>query len=928
MNKKKKLTVNDLAGSNLKTRKKQYSIMIIGILLAMIFSSGMLFFASSYYSSKLEAAKNRLGVQDFIFTNISEDIMIDAKENSGLKEYGTAHVLGKISTDNAEAAGYFDDKAYIGYLDDTAMRLSNISFIEGSYPKSEGEIALELASYQRLNLKAKVGDKITLNLYPQIGKTTSEDFTKKEYTLVGIASNKVTNLVGTFSSAYNCEIPSAFVAQNTQTEIGGKETLTFYGSVSFIDSRLSKTTHYIFQNYHLNYEIEDYVIDSYRTHGGIGKELLGSFALEFGIFFILILLLISCLGIVNAFSNNLNERKKQIGMFKTLGATKRQIINIYGREVFYITLICVPFSVTCSYFISKFVFKIMDKGIEFVPNFPVMIMCAVFSIICVMLAALIPLIKASRISPIQSIRNIEMSRKVKRKKIKSQKRFSMPKLLAKRNLEFYKGRQLTVCIILIATILFSCYGFSIFDYVVSENWTPPYDYYMSSDSHNSWNMFNLQSRNSGYTDDEKNELLNIPYIENVTSTKEISALLQFDKYTPFLKYQYLHSNFDTNIFFETGMNITPENVDELITKPNKYYLEEKNYFSIDNEYANITIASVDDNALKLLEKGYIDGEINVDKINSGEEVIIYTDKYLVIDYNTERGGVGSQRGNNLEELVANHKNSDGEVIVKTAECDFKPGDEITYTVINGDKIIGDESRPRSFEKKQYTAKIGAIVYELPNEFVNRYKANLGDINIFTTHTMMNNYYPGQKYSNLNMKLAVTADEDIDREIMDVVDSISERHAEDYTFSNYQFTKSQQKERLAMVVALISALILFLSVSGSVINNSLTAQIRDGKRRIGTLRAVGASHGDMVKSYIYQLLTIFGLSYGIGFGTFGVSYLAIYLVSKARNIELSLNFNIWQTAAACLILLGVCSINLWIRLKQETKNSIIDNIREL
>ena len=41
---KNKLTVNTLAMGNLKQRKKQYTIMIIGIILAMIFTSGVPFF--------------------------------------------------------------------------------------------------------------------------------------------------------------------------------------------------------------------------------------------------------------------------------------------------------------------------------------------------------------------------------------------------------------------------------------------------------------------------------------------------------------------------------------------------------------------------------------------------------------------------------------------------------------------------------------------------------------------------------------------------------------------------------------------------------------------------------------------------------------------------------------------------------------------
>ena len=43
----KNLTVNRLALGNLKHRRKQYTIMIISILLAMIFSSSVVFFAFS-----------------------------------------------------------------------------------------------------------------------------------------------------------------------------------------------------------------------------------------------------------------------------------------------------------------------------------------------------------------------------------------------------------------------------------------------------------------------------------------------------------------------------------------------------------------------------------------------------------------------------------------------------------------------------------------------------------------------------------------------------------------------------------------------------------------------------------------------------------------------------------------------------------------
>ena len=40
------------------------------------------------------------------------------------------------------------------------------------------------------------------------------------------------------------------------------------------------------------------------------------------------------------------------------------------------------------------------------------------------------------------------------------------------------------------------------------------------------------------------------------------------------------------------------------------------------------------------------------------------------------------------------------------------------------------------------------------------------------------------------------------------------------------------------------------------------------------------------------------------------------------------FSPWVPILFCLVLFAVCSLNLYIKIKHETKNSIVDNIREL
>ena len=71
--KKKKLTFNSLAFGNLKHRKKQYTLLILGIILSMVFSASVPFLISSSFSSA-EATKNALyGAEDIIIPDITDN---------------------------------------------------------------------------------------------------------------------------------------------------------------------------------------------------------------------------------------------------------------------------------------------------------------------------------------------------------------------------------------------------------------------------------------------------------------------------------------------------------------------------------------------------------------------------------------------------------------------------------------------------------------------------------------------------------------------------------------------------------------------------------------------------------------------------------------------------------------------------------------
>lgn len=899
-NRSKRLTVNTLAGNNLKTRKNQYAIMIIGILIAMVFSSGISFFISSVYSTLDAAGKKAFGLQDSIFLNVTEKCMNGAKENKIIEDYGFAHVLGRIESDDSK------ETSYIAYLDDKAMELYYPNFIEGAYPQNENEIAMERNELARLNIGAKIGDKIKVKLYPQSGYSTLDKYIKKEYTLVGILEDKHKNITYSISDGDSMPLASTFVCKGTKTEIGGKEALCAYITGISTTDTLKVLSPYVSES--CGEEQTNYFVGNYKNRHNFDEDsVFSTKTAVFAIILIAVMLIISCMSIINAFMNNLNERKAQIGMFKTLGATKRQVIDIYMREVIFIALTCVPFSMAISYIIVKLVVKLISDSLTFVPNIFVLILSGMLSLICVIIAALIPLVSASRISPVQSIRNIEIARRANKKKIKTEKEFDTARLLAKRNLGFYKEKQIAVSIILVLTILISSYGFSYADFLISKfDSVTPHDYTLRSSSYRGEIEY-LSENDNGYSANDRKSLLSLPYVQNVFCTKEAHVLMTIDEYD-----DYLHLMFgaiDTEKFTKTKKDGTQYADLSSITKDNY----KNNLTNQDNEGTeDILLTSYEEAILNQLSEYVTDGEINIDKINSGEEIILYVPPQLNLYIQHLK-----DNGDYINKSHSSSKNIDEDEIASTTPS-FKVGDNFSFTAFTGARYDSQ------ITQKNYSPKIGAIVSGYPKgfeslEFYQNY------IVAISTVTSFDRYIPNAKYNSISIDLNAECNDLIDKEMTQTITRLSAPNSDRSFFSEYKFEKDEKTNISTVVLSVIAIVFLFLSISAGLINNSLTAQIREGKRKIGTLRAVGASKADIARSYIIQMLKIFGTSYGAGFALF----IATFFIAKAINTGIfEFNFSIWQTALACIILFAICSANLWIRLKQETKNSIIDNIREL
>ena len=396
--KKKKLTFNSLALGNLKHRKKRYILMILGIVLSMVFSSSTIYFVFSAYTTSQVQNKADRGLYDMLCADYDEAVFDDTKKSDMFETIGTGSVIGFAFTDPEDKLS----GTSVVKLDEVSKELVNPIFISGTYPQKKGEIAIEQTTLLQLGIAAKPGDKITLKFQVQNDDELMPEIKEKTYVLSGILRDKRSNIATSFDDKQN--IPSAFVSEYEYVDLGGKENIICYTELT------DKGYNDIWGVFSEIPTLSSSCVFTFNEAFALNVD--ESMSLVYVLIIVAILLVASSLGIINAFTTNLKERKKQIGLYRAVGATRKQIFNLFMREAVLLGIVCTPVSLLVSFFGVKLIVNNIFDEAFFEANIWILLLCGAFSLLCVVLASMIPLFAASRVTPMHLHSVISYSKRV------------------------------------------------------------------------------------------------------------------------------------------------------------------------------------------------------------------------------------------------------------------------------------------------------------------------------------------------------------------------------------------------------------------------------------------------------------------------------------------------------------------------------------
>lgn len=437
--------IKKLVKKNLSLNKKRTTVTIIGIILSVALLSALSTMVVSFQKSLVAYQKVKSGDFHVAYYNVEQDDLKTFDNNRGIDSYFTLSTLGYAQID--ESKNEYKPYCRIISTNQDGFERGSFKLIEGRYPKNEKEIVIphHLKTNGRVDLK--VGEKITLNLGERLDKKTNKEispytaYTKdmesientKEvtYTIVGIVERPAFSIESYECPAYTfitkgeksegkLDVYSRFTRQgmkNSHDIIAGIIGVNKYLYKKVEAGDYEQLTDKDFEAYarqmdHAKYEIfvNSWLI-SYERVWPIDDTFLAIFSLAAVVVVIIIVTSVYC--IKNSFEISMAEKIRQYGMLSSIGATKRQIKKSVHLEAALLGAIGIPVGTVSGLFAAFLLLKVsnylLDGVVDFTLAFsasPVAILAAVLlGIVTIYLSAAGSARKASKVSPMEAIRN-------------------------------------------------------------------------------------------------------------------------------------------------------------------------------------------------------------------------------------------------------------------------------------------------------------------------------------------------------------------------------------------------------------------------------------------------------------------------------------------------------------------------------------------
>ena len=260
-----------------------------------------------------------------LYRNVDESTVMKLAAHHDVKTYGLRSDAGYMNLEDATVS--------MMYMDRTGMELYKVKLKEGQLPQKENDIVVSKGILEALGQNGKIGDTITVPY--QILKDDGLDYTKeKDFRICGFLAD---NESSKEQKQYTSLVSEAFLKAEIPVEqVKYRFLLQVNGQKGNTTADYTETIQNIARQFGIS------VVDM-----NINKEFLAAYYVDPATIPVIvgIMLIVVLAGIITIYSVyyvSMNQRVREFGKLKAIGATKRQLRQIVLREGMGVALFAIP----------------------------------------------------------------------------------------------------------------------------------------------------------------------------------------------------------------------------------------------------------------------------------------------------------------------------------------------------------------------------------------------------------------------------------------------------------------------------------------------------------------------------------------------------------------------------------------------------------
>lgn len=260
-----------------------------------------------------------------LYRNVDESTVMKLAAHHDVKTYGLRSDAGYMNLEDATVS--------MMYMDRTGMELYKVKLKEGQLPQKENDIVVSKGILEALGQNGKIGDTITVPY--QILKDDGLDYTKeKDFRICGfLADNESSKEQKQYTSLVSeaflkAEIPVEQVKYRFLLQVNGQKGNT---TADYTETIQNIARQFGISEDDMNIN-KEYLAANYVDPATI-PVIVG---------IMLIVVLAGIITIYSVYYVSMNQRVREFGKLKAIGATKRQLRQIVLREGMGVALFTIP----------------------------------------------------------------------------------------------------------------------------------------------------------------------------------------------------------------------------------------------------------------------------------------------------------------------------------------------------------------------------------------------------------------------------------------------------------------------------------------------------------------------------------------------------------------------------------------------------------